>query len=218
MKTEANIKKRILWGALLLALVCGFPLPSKAGVHVGIGIGLPPIVFGGPPELVVLPGSNIYVVPDVEADIFFYNGWWWRPWGGHWYRSRSYDSGWGYYRHVPPFYRHVPRHWRRDYRDHRWNGHQWNIERMPHRHVERNWRGWERSRHWERQPSHRPHDSFRRPDTRHPSGEMQRHNTGLRHTSGAVQRHNAGPQHTSGAVQQHNVQSGGQDRHHRRDQ
>jgi hypothetical protein len=208
MKTEANTRRRILWGALLLALVCAFPLPSKSEVQVGIGIGLPPIVFGAPPELVVLPGSNIYVAPDVEADIFFYNGWWWRPWEGRWYRSLSYDSGWYHYRHAPPFYRHVPRHWRRDYREHRWQGRQWNYERMHHRQVEKNWRGWEKSRHWERQHTRRPHDSFRRPDTRHPSREMQRHTTGSRHTSRTVQQHNS----------HKGTHSGGQDRHKRRDQ
>ncbi len=224
MKTVTT-KRKILGGALLLALVCTFPLPAMAEVHVGIGIGIglpPPIVFGGPPELVVLPGSNVYVAPDVEADIFFYNGWWWRPWEGRWYRSRSYDSGWGYYRHVPYFYRHFPRDWdwRRDYREHRWHGREWNYERMHYDHVQRNWRGWERSRHWERQqPSRRPHDSFRRPDARHSSPAVQRQNTGFRHQSPAVQRQNTGFQHQSPAVQQHNshrgAQPGGQEPHKR---
>ena len=181
MKTEVNTRRRILWGALLLALVCAFPLPSKAEVHVGIGIGLPPaIVFGGPPELVVLPGSNIYVPPDVEADIFFYNGWWWRPWEGRWYRSRSYDSGWYHYRHAPPFYRHVPRDWRRDYREHRWQGRQWNFERVHHRQVEKNWRGWKKSRHWER-----------------------RHNRVLRDKSRAVQQKNSKKGKHSGGQDRH---------------
>ncbi|MGA2527359.1 MAG: hypothetical protein ABSF79_12220, partial [Smithellaceae bacterium] len=57
----------------------------------------PPIVFAAPPELVVIPETNVYAVPDVDVDIFFYSGWWWRPWEGRWYRSRNYNSGWGYY-------------------------------------------------------------------------------------------------------------------------
>ena len=173
MKTETNTRTRILWGTLLLVLVA-FPLPSRAEVHVGINFALPPIVFGGPPELIVLPGTNIYVVPDVEADIFFYNGWWWRPWEGRWSRSRSYDSGWYRYRYAPPFYRHVPRHWRRDYRAHRWQGRRWDFERMPHHQVEKNWRGWEKSRHWERQQGRqfRNVSPRTRPDRR--SREIQR--------------------------------------------
>ena len=74
-------------------------------LSVSIGLPLPPpIVFAAPPELMVLPETNVYVVPDVDVDIFFYNGWWWRPWEGRWYRSRDYSSGWGHYRNVPSFY------------------------------------------------------------------------------------------------------------------
>ena len=53
--------------------------------------------------MVVIPGTNVYAVPDVDADMFFYSGWWWRLWEGQWYRSRNYNSGWGYYRAVHLF-------------------------------------------------------------------------------------------------------------------
>ena len=42
----------------------------------------PPIPFAAPPELIVLPETYVYVAPDIDADIFFWNGWWWRPWEG----------------------------------------------------------------------------------------------------------------------------------------
>ena len=45
--------------------------------------------------------GSVYVVPDVEVDLFFWNGWWWRPWEGRWCRSRYYDRDWGYYDRVP---------------------------------------------------------------------------------------------------------------------
>ncbi len=144
--------KKLLLGTILLALVLVFPIPTMARVDVGINISLPPlIVFAAPPEVVVIPETNVYAVPDLDVDIFFYNGWWWRPWEGRWYRSRNYGSGWGYYRKVPSFYRGIPSGWRNDYREHRWRGHQWNYQRIPHEQVQRNWRNWGKSRHWEKQ-------------------------------------------------------------------
>ena len=149
--------KKLLLGTILLALVLVFPIPTMAGVDVGISISLPPlIVFAAPPEVVVIPETNVYAVPDLDVDIFFYNGWWWRPWEGRWYRSRNYSSGWGYYRNVPSFYRGIPSGWRNDYRERRWRGHQWNHQRIPHQQLQRNWRNWEKSRHWEAPQQSKP--------------------------------------------------------------
>ena len=145
--------KKLLFGTLFLALVLVLPVPTMARVSVNVGISLPPIVFPGPPQLVVIPETNVYAVPDVDTDIFFYGGWWWRPWEGKWYRSHNYDSGWGYYRGRPSFYRSVPSGWRNDYRENRWKGNQWNQQRVPHQQVQQNWRGWEKNKHWEKQNS-----------------------------------------------------------------
>jgi hypothetical protein len=108
-------------------------------------------MFSGPPSLVVIPETYVYVVPDVNVDVFFYGGWWWRPWEGRWYRSQSYNSGWGYYEGTPSFHSSVPSGWRNDYKQRRWKGQEWNQQRVPHQEVQRNWQGWERDRHWERQ-------------------------------------------------------------------
>jgi hypothetical protein len=138
---------------LFLLMTVLVPLSAKAqiGVSVNVNVPLPPpIVFAAPPEVVVLPETNVYVVPDVEADIFFSGGWWWRPWQGRWYRSRYYDRGWVFFRAAPPpFYRRVPPGWRNDYHQHRWRGQEWKHERIPHGDMQRNWRGWERDRHWQ---------------------------------------------------------------------
>lgn len=143
--------KKLLAGTLLLASSLVFALPAMAQVNVGINISLPPLIaFSGPPQVVVIPETYVYVVPDVEADIFFYNGWWWRPWEGRWYRSRHYNSGWVYYKRVPSFYRNIPSSWRNDYRARRWGGQQWNYQRIPHQQVQRNWRTWEKNRYWEK--------------------------------------------------------------------
>jgi len=143
---------KLFSGTLLLALVLAVPVPSKAGVDVNISVGFPPpIVFAAPPEVVVIPETYVYAVPDVNVDLFFYNGWWWRPWQGRWYRSRNYNSGWGYYQSVPSFYSNIPSGWRNDYRNRRWGGHQWNYQRIPNQQLQRNWNTWERNRYWEKQ-------------------------------------------------------------------
>ena len=135
-----------------MSLTLVFPLPGRAGVDVGISISLPqPIVFVAPPALIVLPETYIYVVPGIEEEIFFYNGWWWRPWEGRWYRSRNYDSGWNRYQKTPSFYRQIPRDWRNDYREHRWKGNQWDHREIPHHQVQKNWDSWQKNKHWEKQ-------------------------------------------------------------------
>jgi hypothetical protein len=146
--------KKILFGTVLLALVSivSFPARARAYVDVNVSIGLPPlIVFASPPELIVLPDTYVYVVPDVDDEIFFYDGWWWRPWEGRWYRSHYYDRGWGYYNSVPSFYFDVDPGWRGYYRDRNWSGHQWNYERIPRNRLQQNWKSWQTKRHWERQ-------------------------------------------------------------------
>ncbi|MBN1473470.1 MAG: hypothetical protein JW914_02540 [Syntrophaceae bacterium] len=148
--------KKLFFGAVLLALVIACPISPviAAGGRMDVGVSVPlppPIVFVAPPAMVVIPETYVYIVPDVDVDIFFYGGWWWRPWGGRWYRSQRYDSGWGHYQGTPSFYGHVPSGWRNDYRQGRWKGHQWDRRRVPHQEVQKNWQGWERDRHWEKQ-------------------------------------------------------------------
>jgi len=166
--------KKAFLGTLLLALVFVFPIPTMAALDIHVSIPLPPlIVFAAPPEVVVLPETNVYAVPDLDVDIFFYSGWWWRPWEGRWYRSRNYNSGWGYYRNVPSFYRGIPSGWRDDYRERRWKGKQWDHQRIPHEQVQRNWRNWEKSRHWEKQNTWGVQGLKPRAQSRQPSKAIQ---------------------------------------------
>lgn len=145
--------KKVLLGILFLELVMVSPGPAMAEVNIDFNIGtpLPPaITFTSPPELIVLPETHVYVAPDLDDDIFFHNGWWWRQWEGRWYRSREYKSGWSYHNSVPSFYREIPPGWRNDYRKHHWKGHRWDHQRIPHQEVQRNWRGWKKNKHWEK--------------------------------------------------------------------
>lgn len=165
--------KKLIIGALLLALVIVLPAPAMAQVRVNVGISLPPIMFPGPPHLVVIPQTNVYAVPDVDMDIFFYGGWWWRPWDGRWYRSRSYDAGWRHYRGRPSFHRSVPSSWRNDYRENRWRGHEWNQQRVPHHQVQKNWRTWERNKHWQKQNNWGVRSANKPQKSRQPSRKVQ---------------------------------------------
>jgi hypothetical protein len=117
---------------------------------VTVTVEAPPVIaFPAPPELVVIPGTDVYVCPDLDADLFFYDGWWWRNWNGRWYRSPYYDRGWQYYSSAPSFYRTVPGDWRNNYRGRQWEGHPWNYQRVPYDRVQQNWKTWKNDRYWQ---------------------------------------------------------------------
>lgn len=151
-----NFKMYLLMftGAVLLAAT-GFPGQAQAfRPHP------PQFVFSGPPALVVLPGLNVYIAPDIGVDIVFHQGYWWRPYGGHWYRSHSYNGPWGFMEQgrVPREVHGLPPNFRHAYH---------NYKRIPSRDVERNWRQWDRDRdhRQDRRPDYRQdHRQEHRPD------------------------------------------------------
>ena len=166
--------KKLLLGVILLALALAVPIPAMAEVNISVGISLPPpIVFAAPPEVVVMPDTDyVYVVPDSEADLFFWNGWWWHLWEGRWYRSYYYNRGWTYYNSVPRFYFDVDPGWRGYYRDHTWHGHRWNYERIPNRGLHQNWKSWRDTRYWEKRgtwgvQNYQPRPQRERQELRH---------------------------------------------------
>lgn len=151
--------------------------PAVAGVNVGIGIGidlpLPVFTFQAPPELVVVPGSYVYYVPDVDHDIRFYQGYWYRSWNNRWHRARSYNGPWAFIgpRYVPaPVFRLPPDYRRRVI-----------YERVRYDDVNRHWRRWERERYWEKnrdwwRKKHDPRDDRR--DDRGGRGDHHDRNSG----------------------------------------
>jgi len=111
-------------------------------------------MFPAPPAMVEIPETYIYVVPDVDVDIVFYHGYWYRPHSDRWYRATSYNGPWTLlsvglvprtFKTLPPGYRSVkPEH-----------------ERIPYQNVRKNWKKWEKERHWDSNRNPRGDDGQR---------------------------------------------------------
>ena len=129
-------------GCILLIFMC-HATPGSANMDISIGINVPQVVIEAPPAVVAIPGTYAYFIPDVTVDIFFYHGYWYRPYEGRWFRARSYNGPWGYIAparmpgvliHLPRDYRHIP------------PGH----ERIPYGQLKKNWGKWEREKYWDK--------------------------------------------------------------------
>ncbi len=79
------MKKTLLLIAGLLVL----PAIARAQAQVSIRLDLPVVL----PQLVVV-SPGVQVVPEVEEEVFFVDGYYWCRHEGGWYRSRSHRGGW----------------------------------------------------------------------------------------------------------------------------
>jgi len=147
-------------GVMLAIAMALFIVPCLAQARLVIPLP-PPIPFLAPPEMVVLPDTDVYVAPDCDQDLFFYGGWWWRLWNGLWYRSLYYDSGWEFYYGVPGWYGGVYPHWRDNYRNHTWGGQRWDYRSVPYGDVRTNWKSWQSSGYWRNQQNRGTIGSYR---------------------------------------------------------
>jgi hypothetical protein len=163
--------KQVAFLLVFLCFLVSVPLLSVAAdVNVSIGVGLPPLVFAAPPDVVVVPSgeSYVYMVPDTPG-VYFYGGYWYRSYGDRWYRSDAYNGRWAYVRtsRIPRFIRDVPP----DYYRRLPRGYQ----RIHYGDLHRDWRKWDRDRHWNRQDWYknevREHEKWRRTEGRRPPGE-----------------------------------------------
>ena len=137
----------VLWCAMASA---------SAQVSVGVGIAWPGVSIGlqlpAYPQLVLVPGYPVYYAPQVNANLFFYDGMYWVFEDGNWYASSWFNGPWGlvdpqavplfvlrvpvrYYRAPPSYFR----PWRADAPP-RWGEH-WGGD------WERNRSGWDRWDH-----------------------------------------------------------------------
>jgi hypothetical protein len=101
----------------VLMAVLFVAVPSHAEVNVNVNIGPPAVVVAGPPEMIPVHRSMVYFAPGVEADLFYYGGYWWTPHQGRWFRSRAYNGPWVIIapRIVPVAIVRVPRDYRKVY-------------------------------------------------------------------------------------------------------
>ncbi len=134
------MKIKIILSVLILMCISLFTVPDTGAVVVPP---LPKLFIPAPPPLVVIPGTYAYVVPDIEVDVIFHSGFWYRPFSGSWYRSGHYNGPWVII--APPLIPapilklppnvHVLRP---------------GFVRIPHGHVIKNWNAWERDKYWEK--------------------------------------------------------------------
>ena len=159
--------KRVMFAATIAAMMILFladPGKGYTEVNVTVGVNLPPVVIPGPPEVVFIPGTYVYYIPDINADIFFYHGWWYRPYEGRWYRARIYNGPWGFV--APGRVPHVMLTLSPDFR-HVSPGH----GRIPYGQLKKSWRTWERERYWDK----REEKEFRREEKEHYKEEKREH-------------------------------------------
>ena len=109
-----------------------------------------PLQFAEPPYLVVIPsgGVSIYMVSSM-AGVYFYQGGWYRNYGGRWYQARDYNEAWvpisaaivpQVIINVPPEYPvYLPP----------------NYHRLHYREFHDRWRTWDRERYWQKQDWYR---------------------------------------------------------------
>lgn len=118
-------------GAVVLAVFGA--APAISGVNVNVNIGPPAVVVSEPPEVVAVPESMVYFAPGVSVELLFYEGYWWTPKEGRWFRSRAYNGPWAIVgpRGVPAEIVRLPR----DYRTVYVRG-----EHVPYGQLKKHWR------------------------------------------------------------------------------
>lgn len=120
------MKRFLLLGAVAaLVMAAALPAASEAAVSVGVSIhvGDPyrgmSLQFRSEPDLVRVPDSQVYYVPNYDHDLYRYGRDWYFVEDGTWYRSSSYRGPFFRvdYGSVPQAVCQVPTRYRRS-----WNG------------------------------------------------------------------------------------------------
>ncbi len=167
----------IMAAALGAAVFAAFgAAPAVSGLNVNLNIGPPAVVVAEPPEVVAVPQSMVYFAPGVSVELLFYDGYWWTPKEGHWFRSRAYNGPWASVgpRGVPAEIVRLPR----DYRTVYVHG-----EHVPYGQLKKHWhrRDLERREHrgeWkhmkeERKEARREYKQHEKAERRHEKAERK---------------------------------------------
>jgi hypothetical protein len=189
--------KRALQSAALAACVLGvLQSAAQAQVSFRVGVAVPGVRIGinvpAYPELAPVPGYPVYYAPDLDANLFFYDGYYWTFADDTWYSSTWYNGPWylvpaervpdfilripvGFYRRPPPYFL----HWNRN-EPPRWAQH-WGAR-------------WQRSRpDWDRWNRRAPPP--RAPLPRYQRGYPQQHYPGPAEQRILENRYDRSPQH-----------------------
>jgi len=145
--------------ALLIALGTQAPPAKAADVSVGIRIGDryrgPRIAYVRQPDVVVIPGTNVYYMQASDYDLYRYGNRWYTYYDGGWYTARRYNGPYAFisYQSVPRQIRYVPadyRSWRspRGYAYGRYRNGRWYRSN-----------NWQENQTWERDARGRRHDN-----------------------------------------------------------
>lgn len=105
---------------------------------------LPKVFIPAPPDVILIPGAYAYFVPDIDADIVFYEGRWYRLHDNRWHSGSGYNGPWVIVvaGRVPAVLLNLPQGFRRIPPGH---------TRIPLGQLKKNWRRWQADRHWDKQ-------------------------------------------------------------------
>ena len=132
----------ICFAAMLLTFTFFSPTGANGEVNVSVQLGLPFLVIPGPPGMVVIPNTYVYYPPEVDDNIFFYHGCWYRPHQGCWFRAPHYNGPWD-----PVVIKQVPRSVRAVPAGYRYGP---AYEHVSYGQVKKNWRKWEQNHYWDK--------------------------------------------------------------------
>ncbi len=180
--TPRPIRNTLCSALLAIGMSVAFSVPASAQVSVGIRLPSVRIGINIPlyPQLVAVPGYPVYYAPDLDSNLFFYDGVYWVYTQDGWYASSWYDGPWDLIEpeYVPYFLLRVPvRYYRRPPRyfrgwapngPPRWGDYWGNGWAQRHR----DWDRWDRASRYTLAPLPSYQRSYSR--DRYPSYEQQR--------------------------------------------
>jgi len=134
------------------ATTAGANVMLNVGVHVGDPPPPPAFVIDSEPEVILVPSTRVYYVPQTDFDLYRYGRYWYINRGGWWYRAAGYRGPFGYiaYDRVPASILRVPPKYHR----HPLGGPPGQMKRAYEPASEHGWRGDEGKvkgpKHWDR--------------------------------------------------------------------
>ncbi len=157
-----RLRRAVRVTTVALCLFGGFSAVASAQIRIGVGIALPGVRIGvnipAYPDMVPVPGYPVYYAPQLDQNLFFYDGTYWLFSDDQWYSSTWYNGPWyqvepysvpafvlripvRFYRRPPVFFRGWARnapprwgqHWGPQWQRRRPGWNRWNRRALPPR-------------------------------------------------------------------------------------